>query len=497
MHWNYADEEVMKLRRLALALILIVPLLHGCSVNPVTGQSDFVLMSEADEVALGYKENPNILKQYGQYSNEALQAYVNEVGQRLARKSHRSNLQYHFTLLDSTEVNAFALPGGYVYITRGLLAYLNNEAELAAVLGHEIGHVTARHSVRQLSAATAKDLGYSITSIFVPELQNEGVRQLYDVMGTALIRGYGREHELEADRLGAEYLARTGYDPQAMIGVIRVLKNQELFERQLAKEEQREPRVYHGVFATHPDNDERLKQVVKAAEKLKDRPVSRHVSREAFLQHEQGMVYGPSASQGILHGNRFYHRDLNISLSFPPAWDVDNQSERLIALAPGEAAVLQLTTEKAKAGESAVTWLQQKVPALEQRENISIADVHGATGRAKIKTAFGVREARIAALDHAGQRYLFIGVTQKQGALPKYEDAMLRSIRSLHTLRKNERILAEPHRIELHRLLRGETLEALARRSALGRHAEEQIRLLNDYYPSGEPQPGTLLKTVE
>lgn len=487
----------MKLLRYALPILLMLPLLHGCSVNPVTGQADFVLMSESEEVALGYKENPTILKQYGKYSNEALQAYVNEVGQRLAHKSHRSELKYHFTVLDSTEVNAFALPGGYVYITRGLLAYLNSEAELAAVLGHEIGHVTARHSVRQLSAAKAKDLGYTITSIFVPELQNEGVRQLFDVLGTALIRGYGREHELEADRLGAEYLARTGYDPQAMIGVIRVLKNQELFERQLAKEQQREPRVYHGVFATHPDNDERLKQVVQAAGKLKDRPVSRHVSREAFLQRQRGLVYGPGASQGIVHGNRFYHRDLEIALSFPAGWDVNNQSDRLLGVAPKESAIVQMTMEQAEKGQSAAEWLQQKVPGLNQAERISSQDVSGLTGKTSIRTAFGQRQARIAALDHAGHRYLFIGVTQEEGKLPAYDRVMMESIRSLHTLRASERILAEPQHIELHRLLQGETLESLARRSALGSHAEEQLRLLNDYYPRGEPPVGTLLKTVE
>jgi len=487
----------MKLLRLALPCILILPLLSGCSTNPVSGQSDFVLMSEADEIALGRKESPNIIKQFGKYSDAQLQTYVNEVGQRLARHSHRSDLKYHFTLLDSTEVNAFALPGGYIYITRGLLAYLNNEAELAAVLGHEIGHVTARHSVRQLSAAQAKELGYSITSLFVPELRNEGVKQLYDVMGTALIRGYGREHELEADRLGAEYLARTGYDPEAMIGVIRVLKNQELFERQLAKEEQREPRVYHGVFATHPDNDQRLKTVVKAAEKFKSRPVSRHVSREAFLQLENGLVFGPSASQGILHGNRFYHRDLQIALSFPPGWDVDNQSERLLAVAPKEAAVLQLTTEKNKQGESAAAWLRDKVSGLEHVETIASDGVTGATGQGRVNTAFGTRSARIAALDHGGQRYLFIGVPKEAGTLKRFDPAMLESIRSLHTLQQSERILAEARHIALHRLRAGENLSDVARRSALGNHAEERIRLLNDYYPRGEPQPGTLLKTVE
>lgn len=485
----------MKLLR--LVPLLLLPLLPACSVNPVSGQSDFVLMSEAEELALGRKEHPNILKQYGEYSDAELQAEVERVGQQLARKSHRSGLEYHFTVLDSSEVNAFALPGGYIYITRGLLVYLNNEAELAAVLGHEIGHVTARHSVRQLSAATAKELGYSLTSLFVPELRSESVKQLFDVLGTALIRGYGREHELEADRLGAEYLARTGYDPEAMIGVIRVLKNQELFERQLAKEEQREPRVYHGVFSTHPDNDQRLKEVVRAAERLKSRPVSRQVSREAFLQKQQGLVYGASAQQGILHRNRFYHRELEIAVAFPAGWDVDNRADRLVAVAPKETAVLQLTTQKPEKGEDAGEWLRANVSGLKQFERIATAGIAGATGKATIKTSFGLRQARVAALQHKGLRYLFIGITAQEGALGQYDPDFLRSIRDLHALRPDERALAEPRRIELHRLRSGEQLADLANRASFERHAEEQLRLLNDYYPRGEPQPGTLLKTVK
>lgn len=487
----------MKLLRLALPILLLVPLLHGCSVNPVSGQSDFVLMSESEELALGRKEHPKILKQYGEYSDAELQALVERVGQRLARNSHRSDLTYHFTVLDSSEVNAFALPGGYIYITRGLLVYLNNEAELAAVLGHEIGHVTARHSVRQVSAAQAKELGYSLTSLFVPELRNQSVKQLFDVLGTALIRGYGREHELEADRLGAEYLARTGYDPEAMIGVIRVLKNQELFERQLAKEEQREPRVYHGVFSTHPDNDQRLKQVVRAADKLKGRPVSRTVSREAFLQMQQGLVYGASAAQGILHGNRFYHRDLNIALAFPAGWSVDNRPDRLVAVAPGEKAVLQLTMEQIKEGEEAGAWLKEQAEGLKGFSRIGSGEIRGATGTARLNTGMGVRRGRLAALDYQGQRYLFIGITASEDGLEKFDEAFLSTIRDLHPLRDGERHLADPQLIELHRLRSGEQLADLARRTPLRSHAEEQLRLLNDYYPRGEPQPGTLLKTVK
>ncbi|HSS63365.1 MAG TPA: M48 family metalloprotease, partial [Gammaproteobacteria bacterium] len=223
--------------------LLAAGALSACAQNPVTGQSDFVLMDESRELALGRQAHDQILKQYGRYEDRGLQSYVQQVGERLARRSHRADLVYRFTVLDSEEVNAFALPGGYIYITRGMLAMLNSEAELAAVLGHEIGHVTARHSVRQYSAQQAAGLGYTVGAIFLPELRTAAAQNVYSLFGGALIRGYGREHELEADGLGAEYLARTGYDPDAMLQVIRVLKAQESFEVERARREGREPNV--------------------------------------------------------------------------------------------------------------------------------------------------------------------------------------------------------------------------------------------------------------
>lgn len=198
--------------------------LAACAVNPVTGGRDFVTMSEQQELALGRKSHQQILGEYSVYPNQSLQSYVQRVGQDIAGRSHRRQLVYRFTVLDSEDVNAFALPGGYIYITRGLLAYLNSEAELAAVLGHEIGHVTARHSVRQHSVAQTASIGATLGAIFIPQMRTQGASQLVNVLGTALLSGYGREHELEADRLGAEYLARAGYSPSAMFDVIKILK---------------------------------------------------------------------------------------------------------------------------------------------------------------------------------------------------------------------------------------------------------------------------------
>ncbi len=258
--------QAVRLTVLLLISIFAFTLLQGCATNPVTGDQDFVLMSESEEISLGAKYNEQILREMSVYPDPELAAYVDQVGQRIAKVSHRPQLNYHFTVIDTPTVNAFALPGGYIYITRGILAYLNSEAELAAVLGHEIGHVTARHSVRQQSAATATGIAGTVlgAATGVP-----GSQDLFSVFGKAMLSGYGREQELESDRLGAQYLARSGYDPQAMLEVIGVLKNQEQFEQQRAREEKREARAYHGVFATHPDNDKRLQEVIAEADRLK------------------------------------------------------------------------------------------------------------------------------------------------------------------------------------------------------------------------------------
>jgi predicted Zn-dependent protease len=248
-----------------LVALLLTLTLANCAVNPVTGNPNLSLVSESEEVQIGGREDIKIRQQYGVYDNPQLQQYVNAIGQRLVKASHRPQLEYRFLVVDSPEINAFALPGGYIYITRGILAYLNSEAELAAVLGHELGHVTSRHSVQQMSATTAANIGATLLGIFVPQLNNVAGDLVVNLFGGALLSGYGREHELEADRLGAEYLARTGYDPQAMVRVVGVLKNQEVFDARVAQSEGRQPRAYHGVFDSHPDNDTRLQQLVLEA----------------------------------------------------------------------------------------------------------------------------------------------------------------------------------------------------------------------------------------
>lgn len=278
----------MKFKNLFTSIIAITVMMAvtACSTNPVTGKKDFSLISKDQEVAMGAQAHRSILKQKKRYNNPALQAYVNSIGQTLARQSHRKNIRYTFTILDDPSVNAFALPGGYIYITTGLMAYLNSEGELAGVLGHEIGHVTARHGAQQQSAGIAS----AILVDLIAKKSGAGNSKSLGQFSTAILRGHGREHELQADKLGAEYLARVGYSPNSMIDVVSVLKAQEEFDKYQARKEGRRPRAYHGVFSSHPSNDRRLKEVIGAAKRFKSAG-TRPANHDGYLRRINGMKY--------------------------------------------------------------------------------------------------------------------------------------------------------------------------------------------------------------
>jgi predicted Zn-dependent protease len=480
--------------KIALLLAALAAcLLPACATNPVTGRHDFVLMSESEEIALGKKYNQQILEEMPAYNNPELTAYVNEVGQRIAHASHRPNLDYHFTVLDSPMVNAFALPGGYVYITRGIMAYLNSEAELAAVLGHEIGHVTARHSVRQQSAATATGVAGAVlgAATGVPASQD-----LFDVLGKAMLSGYGREHELESDRLGAQYLARTGYDPDAMLEVIGVLKDQEVFERQQAREEGREPRTYHGVFASHPENDQRLQEVVKESGHLKVNGQPR-VARTAYLEHLEGLAFGPSEDEGIVVGNHFYHKPLNVGLDFPAGWSISNQADRLLATAPGQAAIVEIVVGQRPLRVTPRQFLQQqgvRNPQLGQSLNLHGYETY--TAMAPVATNVGQRNARFIVLYDSTHAWLFTGVSRSTDSQRQFDKQFEAAARSFHRLSPEEKKLASGLRLHLLKAGADTRIEALARQSPIRKQAEAELRLLNGLYPKGEPQPGQLLKVV-
>jgi predicted Zn-dependent protease len=454
--------------------------------------------SDKQEVEAGRKMHAQIVQAMGVYNNPELQDYVNSVGQKLAKASDRPKLDFTFTVLDTEDVNAFATAGGFVYVSRGILPYLSSEAELAAVLGHEIGHVTARHPARQQTQGTLAGIASIATAIIT---RQPALGDLTNVAGEAVIRGYGRDMELEADKLGAEYLARTGYDPNAITTVIATLKDQERFEVESAKREGRQPHIYHGLFATHPDNDTRLKQAVGDAQSVANRATGKAENREEFLRRLDGVAWGTSREQGVVHGSRMYHAAMGFTVAFPSGWTVENAPERILAAPKTKDALLMMQTAAIppKLAEPRTFMLQgllagqaaRRAEALEVNGLPAFTAVAGA-----MQSPFGTKPARLVVIKYANLYYVFSGVSRGAGTVPDADLLFLSSAQTFRRLRGDELERAEPNRIRVIAAPPGATIESLAADTPLTRYPVEQLRLFNRLYPKGEPKPGELIKTV-
>ncbi|MFO1405994.1 MAG: M48 family metalloprotease [Steroidobacteraceae bacterium] len=489
----------MSRRSLTVLAVLLAALgAPGCATNPATGKTDIVFMSEAEEMKVGEQAAAEAFQQYARYDNEAVQDYVNQVGQRIVSVSHRSQMPFKVTVLDSDQINAFAVPG-YIFVFRGLLAYLNSEAELAAVMGHEIAHVTARHTARRDAGDTATAVGATILGILTG---SSAVANVAGSAGTALQFSYSREQELEADQLGAEYVARLGYDPSAIINVVRILKNQEAFEIQSARAEGREAKVYHGLYDTHPDFDTRMQGAVEAAAKAA-RPGGNYKppGRDEYLDHIQGIAFGSSAAQGVVRGSRFYHADMGFTVAFPSGWIIKNTPNAVLALSPQRDAVLQLATQPVPPNLSPREFLSKALSGVPVSggEELKQYGLVGYTALARnVPLDWGTPgPARFAIIYLNGMAYIFKGSTRLAGAMSADDPLFVSSIRTFRRLKDTEFELADANRIELVKTTSRTTIDGLAATSPIQPYPADQLRLLNDLYPKGEPTPGELIKIVK
>ncbi|MES2626719.1 MAG: M48 family metalloprotease [Pseudomonadota bacterium] len=466
-----------------LPALIILSTLSGCAVNP-TGGADFVLMSENSEIKRGKEEHAKILESQPVYKDAELQAYVDSVGKKMAAISHRPELEYVFTIIDSSDINAFALPGGYVYINRGLLAYLTTEAQLAAVLGHEIGHITARHAVRQQAAGKTANI-LSTAVVIATGVSTLG--ETASLFGGALVSGYGRDMELEADGLGAEYLIKAGYDPNAMVEVISVLKNHEDFTKKTSQR----AAAYHGLFASHPRSDTRLQEAVRQADDVHDNPAAAPVDPAVFRASTTGLALGPSLQNlaGSDARNRYYQNLLNYTIVFPDAWTFAETPTTVTASAAENEGSLKVEVELLKEAKEPRLFVREnlKIPDLQQAETLAQFGLAGYTG---IHPDTG---DRVAVVYYGRRAFVFTGAADTE----PMKLAILESIKSFRPIARNEGVFADPIKIAWIQADGRVTYADLAKESRLPEFPEETLRLMNGDYPVGEPKAGTWIKIAE
>jgi predicted Zn-dependent protease len=298
-------------------------LFSGCAVNPVTGQQQLMLVSEQEEFQLGRSTDQSVIEQYGVYDDSGLQNYLQTMGLGIAHISHRPNLDWQFKVMDSPVVNAFAAPGGYVYVTRGLLAAINNEAELAGVLGHEIGHVTARHSAQQYSNMMLANLGLSVSQGLLGDY-GDLLGPMVETGARLLFLKFSRDDERESDALGVEYATRAGYDARYMADFFVSL------ERQPAEGDQQAARLPE-FLSTHPNPANREATVRALAAQWQARTPGQvfRVNRAQLLSQLDGLVYGDDPRKGFREGDWYYLPRYQRKLPIPKGWKLAREGNNL------------------------------------------------------------------------------------------------------------------------------------------------------------------------
>jgi predicted Zn-dependent protease len=333
-----------------LTAILMLQIGLGCARNPVTGKRELSLMSTEQEIALGKESHPSIVATMGLYEDKKLQAFMNEKGKSMAKVSHRPDLPYQFYIVDSPVVNAFAVPGGYVYFTRGILAHFNNEAEFAGVLGHEIGHITAKHAARSQKSQLLSTIALLGGAVLAPEVVGQNIEALQQGLGLLSLK-YSRDHESESDKLGVDYSSKIGYDAREMADFFGTLK------RLSEKSGQAIPEF----MSTHPDPGNRFTRVHEMAKDYQAKnPASYQVNRDRYLQMIDGITYGEDPKQGFVENGFFYHPELRFQFPVPNNWQSQNSpSQFQMAAKDGKSAMILMLAKGNSLDEAAQNLVKE------------------------------------------------------------------------------------------------------------------------------------------
>jgi predicted Zn-dependent protease len=422
--------------------------LAGCARNPVTGRPQLALISEAREIEMGREAAAQVEEMIGLVGDDSLQAYIRHLGATLTTTSERPHLPWRFGVIDDPVPNAFSLPGGFVFITRGLLAYLDAEAELVAVLGHEVAHVNARHAVEALSRAQITSIGLFIGAILFPPVAQYGG---WAGLGLDLLfLEYGRDAEYQADDLAAGYALRLGYQPRQIIHVLATLERIE--------EEEDAESPLPTWLSTHPSSDARVRRIEQRFVALADTLVT---GGQPYLVRLDGLVYGDDPRSGFFRDGLFLHPELRFQVEFPQGWERRNLARAVIATSRAEDAILQLTL--VNGGRLAAADSFRRDPDLER----SATETHVYNGIPAIVVSFSARgddgtlTGLAAFLDHGGHTYRLLGYSHAS-AYRSYESTFRRTIASFAPLTDPGVIALRPDRLQLVRLLHEQSLAEFA-----------------------------------
>ena len=473
------------LLRAVLAVAAVVSA-AACATNPVSGHKEISLVSEAQEIAMGQLADAEVRREMGLYDNPELQRYVQDIGYRLAKLSHRPNLPWQFAVVDHPAVNAFALPGGFIYITRGILPYLNDEAELAGVLGHEIGHVTARHSAQQATRAMLGQGALIGLGVFVPSTRPFG--DLSSVGLGVLFMKYGRDDEREADRVGIEYISKGGWDPAAVPELLLTLSRMdELSEKGVPN-----------WLSTHPEPASRVTEAQPIAAKLTAGAAADR-RREDYLRAIDGIVVGDNPKDGVVRGNAFLHPDLRIALEFPEGWDVINSPSQVAAREPGTNHYMflqQVDQPRGQTAEAIAHAAMSRAGFKEtegQRRTLGGLDAY--VGRYTGQISGVGRVTMRAAHVVVGRDAYVLASFAPDAEFVKIDRAIADSIETFRELTQREAADIRPNRLDFYTVRGGDTWQSIAQRTG-GLVRATELAIMNHHEVSDQPDPGERIKIV-
>ncbi|MEJ2085486.1 MAG: M48 family metalloprotease [Acidobacteriota bacterium] len=468
---------------LALAAAACVPWL-GCATNPATGKSQIMLISEQQEIELGQREDENTVAQFGLYDSPQLQDYVEEIGLALAGASERPNLPWSFKVLDDPVVNAMALPGGYVYLTRGILTHLNSEAELATVLGHEIGHVTARHSANQMSKAQLAGLGLGIGMMVDP-----GVAGLSEIaqMGTqVLFLKFSRDDERQADELGLRYLIKDSYDPRESPQVFDMLRRVSAQSQQGG---------VPGWMSTHPDPENRSTRMRQLISSDGSNFADSRVARRRYLHNIDGLVFGENPREGFFEESRFVHPDLAFQLDFPDGWGTRNTKEMVAAVGPNQDVVVYLIlVPERRLEDAAKSFSRQQGVSVDSYQRGEFNGLSAVWAGFSATVGQSPVSGRVAFVELDGKIFRLLGYT-RQDLWSRYGGTIDRSVQSFARLQDRTYLSIQPRRIEIVELDAAMTLAEFDQRYPSS-VSLDQIMLINNATAKTRFERGELVKRV-